>query len=1247
MRSRTIENALQSLKRSVQPKSKGKRKLNATEETLGRVTSYLNGSALSLDAEGKLSEVFRKQLPVLYAASPRNALEFASTLCKTIYEEKIIKALTAGKSEERSRWEGVLNAVLSGVLDHQDEHQDGSFKEIIGSTLYPILCSVFSSSSISQMGPDLRCTGYSVLSESADGHRANQKQSSSALCSGEQKVWDEQSRLSRSSFSLQDYLAMESILNLFARMIPPSGSTASGRAQRRAFIRSVFTDSNPDDPKTGEELAHMVEHVSTPDWEQTATRIIETLAASNIGYPQPFSISEVVTGEAKPSDRIFVDEQGFLANVLVEDDLFDSLTAPYSTVKAVEISQRPSAKRVPGQLATARTVITLSTPAKLGQKPIGILSPELSPQLMFTLGMDDVERFRTALNSRGIGHVVNVNMSVKQSISVFPATLEMDFAGNLIDRDEVEHRAENLSQLYGTNDLSDDQDETKNERFANTIPEEIPCIDPALLTIRPPGTDCSSTVTQTGNSSANASISAGLSTAVSGPGLPPTSPTVKPAIASRCTPISACSAALAPPMTPVRRTASQALRENVFGASDDELSPTESPPGPPKISRKPASKLASQSAPQKTSTVARIARGRRVLDSDDEMPVSTPTKLPPKSTKKAVPISDDEIEDVLHATRSLVSRRRSALPMTPVTPAKLLSSRRQSVVSKAASIMKQSDPASGKLAVPAAVAGSKNRPARKKTPVCIDVDLDPTDDELTVLKTKPVAADPVILDGLDKTKDTLELDSGKNNKRVRMSSPLVQPVKKSIKASLRKKGQPLLDPAQERVNTEKTKRKRTAEDESTDRNPEATASKKIRLSRTEKASATPPAAGPQDDNFVFKPDSAKAKKQYRAKKVRTSSPAHTAVDFDTIPDPTASVTKSNKTTASKASKKGAGEPTANVSAAAKVPGLGATEPKAEANTLQEMHVKAEVGGAPPPDTAKVEKAKSKRKPAPKKAKEAKPVLEVDVKEKGKEESPKKDVAILNIEPDVRKAGEEHISPTKKSKKAPWESLHVEQVKAAPVSIPAPVDPPVLTPPVVDQVDSILNATEAQPAVELDDFNAEVAVMTSTPPKKIRANVGTVPVGPVQKLKQHLQKIDDGLELAYESPMKFATPSPLPINPDMRNDAPRKTNHEVLLAAQARATVTFEEPETSVKKVISPIMKPQASALRPALRDKKLEFAPSSKPIPAKFDRTKDSPRHKRPEPTGVVDEIAAVLQDIQEAGSLPVHCREACSRIVL
>ncbi len=75
---------------------------------------------------------------------------------------------------------------------------------------------------------------------------------------------------------------MEIILNLFARMIPPTNGNSAGRANRNAFIRSVFVQSSPDDVKTGEELARMMETVSSADWDLTSSRIVDILAQSNI-----------------------------------------------------------------------------------------------------------------------------------------------------------------------------------------------------------------------------------------------------------------------------------------------------------------------------------------------------------------------------------------------------------------------------------------------------------------------------------------------------------------------------------------------------------------------------------------------------------------------------------------------------------------------------------------------------------------------------------------------------------------------------------------------------------------------------------------------------------------------------------------------------------------------------------------------------------------------------------------------------
>lgn len=79
-----------------------------------------------------------------------------------------------------------------------------------------------------------------------------------------------------------DFLVMENILNLFARMIPSTNGNASGRAERSAFIRAVFVQSSPDDVKTGDELAKMLERVPTSDWDLTASKIVNILATSNI-----------------------------------------------------------------------------------------------------------------------------------------------------------------------------------------------------------------------------------------------------------------------------------------------------------------------------------------------------------------------------------------------------------------------------------------------------------------------------------------------------------------------------------------------------------------------------------------------------------------------------------------------------------------------------------------------------------------------------------------------------------------------------------------------------------------------------------------------------------------------------------------------------------------------------------------------------------------------------------------------------
>ncbi|KAI0340187.1 hypothetical protein BDW22DRAFT_1399220 [Trametopsis cervina] len=170
-----FEDALAQLKRTIS-KSHAKGK-GSHEETIGQVSSYLvfmKSSVLSQEATEKLAKCLRERLIQVYAAFPQRSLEFAAALCQTIYETKVLPAFAAGKHEQKTLWEKILNALLSGVLDFHDAKPSDKFKEAIGVALYPTVCSTFFSISIPHMSVELRSTGYSVLSETADSHKGNQ-----------------------------------------------------------------------------------------------------------------------------------------------------------------------------------------------------------------------------------------------------------------------------------------------------------------------------------------------------------------------------------------------------------------------------------------------------------------------------------------------------------------------------------------------------------------------------------------------------------------------------------------------------------------------------------------------------------------------------------------------------------------------------------------------------------------------------------------------------------------------------------------------------------------------------------------------------------------------------------------------------------------------------------------------------------------------------------------------------------------
>lgn len=346
---------------------------------------------------------------------------------------------------------------------------------------------------------------------------------------------------------------------------------------------------------------------------------------------------------------------------------------------------------------------------------------------------------------------------MKTSLVEEATALEVDSAGNIVRLDDevsvlgipaelsrvdmvwkAEHRRDHVSQstfhnlmacqllslspVYQVNHGSEDQIAGGEDG------DEVLCIDPALLAILPPSKS-SSPIKVPGalgdrprplvaNSDPDAFVfeaepaTLGVHASAATRQSALTTPRARAPAGSH----------VSPPATPIRRTASQALRDHAFGTSDDELSEADVLPDPSEPALESAPNLGSGKNLEVRTTV-RLNKGR-VLDSDDELPVSTPTKPQvKKSQKKAVVISDDEIEDVVSSAKPRVSRRRSTLQMTAVPKAPSMHLR--SAVSKSGSA--KNLPLTGNLSK----AFSANDPGRAESPIRLDLDDTPIPSQTT------------------------------------------------------------------------------------------------------------------------------------------------------------------------------------------------------------------------------------------------------------------------------------------------------------------------------------------------------------------------------------------------------------------------------------------------------------------------------------------------------------------------------------
>ncbi|KAH9887682.1 hypothetical protein C8Q73DRAFT_712867 [Cubamyces lactineus] len=645
----SVYEALKAVQAAV-TKVKTKEKIHLTE-TVAQLSSQLvllKLQMLSNKVADKLSKFLRDSFSALYTCIELPALHLASCVFKFTYHERLLPAIGTIQREQQYLWERVLYGLLAGILDFLDTHDTKGSKNAVGEALYPALSDMCFSLSAPKTCVDLRCTAYNILCDSAASHQDNQqKLRDKDVLGGE--------RLGSCIWRTKDYLALEGLLNVFARALPSTYNSASGRAKRTAYIQSVFvTRAPPELISTGRAIADLLENVPTSDWEETALKIVDVLAKANITFPQPFDVDEVIAcGVRCPSDRLYADDQTFLANVLLEDGQYESLEIAYSSIAHIHVEEYGD--------GVVQVRLSLERPPKLGKDHLEEKSDGgvvFDTSALFTINANHRNKFLEALENRKLDHLLLHRAPVstlKLSIATKPANLELDHAGRIVPELSQEERIETVAQFYKTDELSDDitpSEGVGDMRMVNNLLSPLPqserhsdCVKANEITSRGLASERHLSAMDQ-DSSTTSGLDRKPPLAVSGP---------------------------------LSRTDSHLIRAAVFGLSDEELSDIsdcESPVLRSKVIRRSGTsaslvrgRLSFQPLQTKStgtsSSATRVARGGIgivVLDSDDGSPAAAPISPGAQRSKKAALIRPPTLDDSQIVSAAHFASTATAVP---------------------------------------------------------------------------------------------------------------------------------------------------------------------------------------------------------------------------------------------------------------------------------------------------------------------------------------------------------------------------------------------------------------------------------------------------------------------------------------------------------------------------------------------------------------------------------------------------------
>ncbi|KAG0705163.1 hypothetical protein DFH29DRAFT_302869 [Suillus ampliporus] len=645
-----LERAVEALKAAVKHNGIDKR----VGDVVSQFTSYLvllKSSSPSSQSISKLRSILRRPLLPLYAAVPGPALQLSSAVLRKVIDEKLRNALNARDSQLSASWNEVAVALLSGVLDFIEKTSDDMSKETAASAFYPTICTLFFYQDASlTLLPRTQTTAYSLLHDTLANHPGNQRRLRDHAVLGGLLIGI---AISQS----KDYLVIEALLNIVGWLIPPTHKTEQGKVKRTEFINDLFGSETHF--SCSHELVGILQYISSSRWEDTSMKVMDVLARSDITFPQPFALDEVdVCGKTYPQptafDRLHLDRDCFLANIIEQDDVCESLKISYGHIRSVTID---ISKASPPNKAIVH--VDLTGPPVMGEAPLDIPAGQ-SFYLKFEIEREDLSRLMEALRRRGVvklsflGENPPKQTNKRRSVGLAHSIRLTGDSSPPPHGSQYEDKVKHVENVYETNFPDDARSIAAQSEQECMSAQQVPSRTPAK----------SNPEVQEFKKHASAE-----------------SP---PKTVPRPRPVSKAVKEVAPlPVTPPRKSPAvdippRAVHVSVFGKSDDELSEisNDEPLKPVRVVKarlivhsaqyvkaEPAPSLnaKSDSTPPMPPT-RRIAKRRFIVESDEEDTQATPKAAQRAAVSSPKPDTNEEaMTTELGKTHRIYDRRSSTL----------------------------------------------------------------------------------------------------------------------------------------------------------------------------------------------------------------------------------------------------------------------------------------------------------------------------------------------------------------------------------------------------------------------------------------------------------------------------------------------------------------------------------------------------------------------------------------------------------